>query len=463
MKSYLDLISILLLFFSAGQLNAQCPTTLTFCSQDSVNAFPKTYPGCHNINTLIFDKQKCLNELNNIVNLDSLYPLTSIQNLRLNPSSLIRDFSGLSNVHKINHASIYAHKSWPTPLPLDTVHTLDFYFPNDTIMDISLLSKLKFVSHRINFLRNGNFTPSLEYRTNDSFYIYIQGNVIKNKIQNILPNNLSASRISFDLISSENIDFDFGYTVDSICSLKMFHSPNNDFSTWRDVKKIGLLEMVNSNNESLHQFKCEEIEHLAIGVCSSLTSLRDLFPNLKRITHAIGLWANKNLEFIDLLDNCELPSVNAVPGELYQFGGILTNESIYYIIIEANPKLNSCKSNYVCRALKRFGDTIYIGGNLTDCNDILLNKTCSSSSTSEDINENPWFFSPNPVVDILNISPPMQKGTGYRVINLLGNTVQSGEMYDSISLGELPSGHYIIMLDNPDKHQAPQVIKIVKI
>ncbi len=464
MKFYLDFTSVLLLFFSVGHLFAQCPTAVTLCSQDSVDAFPKTYPGCKMLHTLRINALHCDGKLNDIVNLDSLYPLVSLDFLDLHSPSMIDDIKGLSNVRKINNATIAAQKSWRTPLPLDTLGLLRFYFPPDTAFDLNILSKIKHVSRGLFFYGQGELTPHLHYSTDDFLQIQVLDNDVKNKIRNVLPNNLSGSRIGFALANSQNIDFDFGYKVDSIYSITMVNSPNNDFSTWKDIKKIGRFEFRNNSLiESIKQFKCEEIGTLGIKNCHAKMSLGDLFPNLKRITNVIALSYNNNLESIDVLDNCALPSITAIPSEYYGYAGLLNGREIYYISMRENQKLNTCESNYVCRALKRFGDTIYIGSNLTDCNDILLNKTCSPSSTSEDIDENPLFFSPNPVVDILTISPPVPKGTGFRVINLLGNTVKSGELYDRITLGELPSGHYIIMLDKPDKHHPPQAIKIVKI
>ena len=75
----------------------------------------------------------------------------------------------------------------------------------------------------------------------------------------------------------------------------------------------------------------------------------------------------------------------------------------------------------------------------------------------------PYTIIPNPVTDVLTISPPMPKGTRYRVINIQGDTVKSGEMVDNVHLGDLPAGNYFIMLDKPDVYQPSQVIKIVKL
>ena len=458
---YKFIISIVIFFISENFIFAQCPTTLTLCSQNSVDAFPTKYRGCRSIDTLYIDLKHCLGELNDIVNLDSLYSIEFIGDLTINLSPIFKgNFYGLSNVKKINNANVFTQKSWRSPLPFDTVNTLVFNFPKDTITDISLLSNLKFISKSITFLQSGNFTPPLDYRTNDSLNITIENNVSKNRIQNVLPKNLSASKISFHILSTQNIDFDFGYKVDSIKSIKLIHSPNNDFSTLREVKKFGLFEITNSNIE---KFACEEIGFLAINVCSELINLGDLFPNLKKITNALGINFNKNLKSIDILDKCELPSVKPITGNSYNFGLIFSNLSISYILISNNPKLNTCNSDYLCRAFKRFGDSIYIGDNLNDCNDELLQKECSISSVAENDIDSAYTIIPNPVTDVLTISPPMPNGTRYRVINLLGNTVMSGEMFDRISLGELPSGHYIIMLDKPDKHHPPQAIKIVRI
>jgi len=124
MKSSLKFIPVILVFFVAGQLNAQCPTTLTLCSQDSVDAFPRTYPGCRNLFALRINALHCDGKPNDIVNLDSLYPLQSVQYLTLQSPSMIKDISGLSNIRKVYQANINVQKSWQTPFNLDTVGLL---------------------------------------------------------------------------------------------------------------------------------------------------------------------------------------------------------------------------------------------------------------------------------------------------------------------------------------------------
>ncbi len=458
MKSCIALTSLIFcIFLISKQIKAQCPTRLVLCSQDSVDAFPRNYPGCHHLNTLKIGDYSCLNSVKKIVDLDSLYQLRYIQNLTIGLYSLIEDFNGLSNVHKIDHVSLEGQKSWKSTLPLDSVHTLDFIFPLDTTTDISLLSSVKFVSNNIRFVGKGNLTPALKYCSTDSLKIHIENNVVKNNIINIMPQNLSLDKISISLLDCRNINFDFEQKVDSIYRLKLFGCHNNNFSALKHLKRIEIFEMQDSNIETFHQFACEEIGYLSIGACNSIISLGDIFPNLKKIKNSVVLYANNNLESIDILDNCALAD-SAKSGDLYPFG-----HNFFYIYFGSNRKLITCNSDYLCRAFKRFGDSIHVGNNLMDCNDVLLLKECSLSSASVEDDKNTFSLSPNPVVDILTISPPMPKGIGYSVINLLGNTVKSGEMSDRISLGELPSGHYIIMLDSPDIHKPPQAIKIVKI
>lgn len=465
MKFFLNFLSVILLLLGVYQLNAQCPTTLTFCSQDSVNAFPKTYPGCREVHSLRIDALHCEGELNDIVNLDSLYPLVSVGYLELHSPSTIKDIGGLSNLRKVYQANISAQKSWKTPLILDTVDDLSYYFPPDTISDLTLLSKIKFVSRSISFAGKGELAPKLNYNTDDNLKIGIADNNINNKIQNVLPKNLSGSKIDFSLIDAQNIDFDFGYKVDSLLSLGLTKSESNDFSTLKDVKKIGYFRLTLANStETLKQFKCEDIGSLFFTYCSANVNIGELFPNLKKINKALCIAENQNLESINLLDNCELPFVKPNPNEINNHAGILNGRYIYYIFLKNNPKLITCESDYLCRSFKRFGDTIYVGGNQMDCNDVLLQKQCTLSSANEETSAFQSFtFSPNPVFDKLYISP-MPKGTRYRVINQLGIPVKSGELADNLSFAELPSGHYFIQLYNPYIiHQPPKVIKVMKI
>jgi len=458
MKNFFSLIPILLVIFVSGQINAQCPTAITLCSQDSVDAFPSTYPGCRDLFALRINALNCDGKPNDIVNLDSLYPLESVVFLTLQSSSMIRDISGLSNVRKVYQANITAQKFWRTPLSLDTLNSLTVYFPNDTTYDLKLLSGIKFVSNEMYFHGNVSFTPQLQYITDGKINIGIVDNDISNKISNVIPKNMLETSISIDLNNTQNIDLDFGYKIDSIYSIGLTNSSNNDFSALKEIKKIEKFRITFSNDiEKLKGFKCEEIGTLNIGWCNAVIKIMEILPNLKKITDGVSFFYNKNLETIAALDNLELPSKIANPNEEDIIRGI------YYISMFNNPKLNTCNSDYLCRAFKRFGDSIYVGNNLKDCNDELLQKECDLSSVGEADSDGPYKISPNPVTDILTISPPLPNGTLYRVINLLGNTMKSGEMYDCISLGELPSGHYIIMVDKPDIQQPPQVIKIVKL
>lgn len=454
---YKFILSIVIFFISENFIFSQCPTTLTLCSQDSVDAFPGTYPGCRNLFALRINALHCDGKPNDIVNLDSLYPLQSVQYLTLQSPSMIRDISGLSNVRKVYQATITAQKFWLTSLSLDTLNSLRVYFPNDTMYDLSLISKIKFVSGGIHFHGKVSFTPQLQYISEGNINIGIVDNEINNKISNVIPKNMVETRISISLSNTQNIDFDFGYKIDSIYSIALTNSSNNDFSTLKELKKIEKFRITMYNEiENLKGFKCEEIETLNIGWCNAKIKINEILPNLKKITKGVSIFYNKNLESIDALDNLELPSKFANPNEQD------ITRDIYYIFIENNPKLITCNSDYLCRGLKHFGDSIYVADNLNDCNDELLQKVCSISSVAENDIDSAYTIIPNPVTDLLTISPPLPNETRYRVINLLGNTLKSGEMFDNVHLGDLPAGHYFIILDKIDIYQPPKVIKFVK-
>ena len=453
MKSCIKLPSLMFcICLISTQIIAQCPTSLTLCSQDSVDAFPSTYPGCRDLFALRINALHCDGKPNDIVNLDSLYPLQSVQYLTLQSPSMIKDISGLSNIRKVYQANINVQKSWQTPFNLDTVGLLSVNYANDTVYDLKLLYGIKFVTNVIHLNGNVSFSPKLRYNTDRNIRISINDNEITNKISNVLPKNI-VEDLSIQLTSTQNIDFDFGFKIDSLSFLALINSPTNDYSYLKEIKKIKHFAISHFNVvEKLKGFKCEEIEILHFYKCDARIKISEIFPNLKKISKIVSFQNNTNLESIVELDNLELPTKFLIPDEI-----------LAHVKILNNLKLNTCKSDYLCRAFKRFRDSIYVGGNMMDCNELLLEKECSLSSVGEaDIHE-PYTVSPNPVFDILTISPPMPNGTRYRVINLLGNTVKSGEMFANVHLGDLSAGNYFILLDKPDVYQPPQVIKIVKL
>lgn len=87
---------------------------------------------------------------------------------------------------------------------------------------------------------------------------------------------------------------------------------------------------------------------------------------------------------------------------------------------------------------------------------------CSTPVAIKDPVRNDWKTGPNPVSDFLHIIPPKSahsQSVYYRILDLQGRMLASGEMKGAVDVRELPSGMYLLELRQGNERKVVRVMK----
>ena len=434
--------------FTETTISAQCPTALSFCSQEDVDSFPSRYRGCHVFDTLYIDFSHCVGLPKDITNLDSLSYIKYVGYLVLNSASDISDVSGLS-MNKVENMEIHMQKKWVKPMKIDTFGRLEINFPLDTVADLKLFEHIKYITFDLTFVGNALFVPLLRFNAGDDFHIAIVSNHRKNDLKNVMPQKPN-SGFQFSFINSFNLNCELDYDLDSIYGFRMSGCDKFDFGSFKKVKFCNVLRVL-GQREMGREFEDFQLENVNFfRVVNNRTTLdgSKIFPNLKHIRNNLWLEENDNLENLTFLDNCEIPT---------DFDFIADKDLIR---IENNDLLETCNSNFLCRAFKEYPDSIKVRGNFNDCNDELIFRQCNSITSIVDYEEHEIFLYPNPTSGRVQFNKDMGQYS-LSVYNLQGQLVKEIDKIGSeVELMDLPAGIYFLYFKDNKSIKRHKLIKV---
>ncbi len=434
--------------FTDTTISAQCPTALSFCSQEDVDSFPSRYRGCHVFDTLYIDFIHCVGLPKDITNLDSLSYIKYVGYLVLNSASDISDVSGLS-MNKVDYMEMHMQKKWIKPMKIDTFGRLDINFPQDTVADLKIYEQIKYINGDLTLIGNALFVPPLRFNGGDDFDITVASNNRKNDLKNIMPLQPN-NNIHFSFINSFNLNCELDYDLDSINGLRISGCDKFNLGSFKKVKYCNILRFFGQREmgRELKDFQLEHVNFFIVNNNSTPLDGSKIFPKIKHIRNNLWLEENDNLENLTFLDNCEIPT---------DFDFIADKALIR---IESNDLLETCNSNFLCRAFKEYPDSIKVRGNFNDCNDELIFSECNPITSIVDYAENEIFIYPNPTSGRVQFNKNMGL-CSLSVYNLQGKLVKEIDKIDGeVELIELPAGIYFLDLRDNKSIKRHKLIKV---
>lgn len=384
MKAILTLYILLFFVFSAKS-QIECEF-IKLCSQTQVDSFPKKYGHCEKVFSVEVD-----DNCNWVYNLDSLYGLIEIGELRILRMDSLSSISGLNNLKKVGRIRMVQRANFEPFLNLDTIIFLTHVFgrPN---LDLSIYQNVKHIDSSFSVLNSGLLTGNSSFTCSSEFNLTVYENKLKNETGNLIPSNVS--NISTLYISrNDSLNLKGCEAFQEVDKIIIDRNKNSDFTSLANLKRINKFEigLENFNNNTYPRFdSIKNLERLVFINMENLKNLDILFPNLTSITSALYLTGNKHLVDIKKLDNFSIPHE-----KLY--------DTIFYknrITITDNPFLADCINPYVCKALETYPDSFVIQNNGANCEKEQLIQDCLTSADQEEITQTISFF-PNPVFDKL--------------------------------------------------------------
>ncbi|MCZ2102287.1 MAG: T9SS type A sorting domain-containing protein [Chitinophagales bacterium] len=250
-----------------------------------------------------------------------------------------------------------------------------------------------------------------------------------------------------------------------------------DFSALKKLKYLGTLTMTGNNSlKSLEGIEVDTVMWLVI-TGSKLKNLKglgakycrnfDLYDsylddlsghNLQYIQHA-QLSGVGNIDSIHTL-NPEKLLIEVSP-RLHDITPLNSLTNLKWLNIAGNSNLSWCSVDIICRNLDNPDFSLEVNWNAKGCrNKVEIREGCISGTESHIIEEH-IRFSPQPVMDVLNISG-LSENTPYMIINMVGDRVMSGITYESIDMSSLPAGMYVLQLFDKTKQKVLKRVKVVK-
>jgi hypothetical protein len=443
-----NILTLCLLFLSLG-LSAQLEChIIRLCSQAEVDSFPVKYRHCDQIGIL---------ELNNtcgwIHNLDSLYPITVLLDLKVPRMDSLISMSGLKNLRKARMIDIVQIRDFEAFQSLDTIHELK-HISAYSGANLSLYSNIKHIERSITLQLIESLAGLPDYTCGNTFSIAATGSNTPNSLSDIMPVN--CTRLDRLVIrNNQNLSLN---GIGKIDHIRYFLGADNslcDFTDLSHVKSFGQFILGNQNmedNDFPVLYGIEEINLLSLVAADKLYVLSDLFPNLKKINKSIFLRANPDLNDISLLDSIDIPSQVFDDEDIPSMGRRL--------LINDNPLLEECLSPFICQALEVYPDSVFIGNNAGICEKQDLLTACISNTNESLLFINETELFPNPANDIVNWTSKSSYDH-IEIINSCGQVVHSCVgCLNRMDISFLPSGMYFIAFSN---RSSRQVVKLMKI
>jgi len=383
------------------------PDGISFSTQAEIDSFPANYPGCTEIGGDLRIEGA------DISNLDSLYPITSIeQELFINRCDILSDISGIGNLQNVIDITIYGNPILTNLNGLDGIVAISgslSIYGNDNISDISALRNISEigVSLRISDTKGIQNLNDIENIKKIGGALSIHDNIDLinlSGIENI--DSLSSILIegnpslkNIDALSNlKYLDVDaYIYYNDSLVNIHL-----NDLVNLRDliINHNNQLTSISVNNlqNTIRKIKIEKndilqevsgfnlvdtIESIYITENTSLKQING-FNNIKCIDYYLEIKKNDSLESIDAFNSTKiinkiLINHNELLESINGFSDLDTIRDA--LTITSNKELSELNAFH---KLKSIGNELYIYegkirsfstfSELSDVFDIKLNK-----------------------------------------------------------------------------------------
>lgn len=433
---------------------AQCPEhDLIFESQDSIDMFPNKYPNCENFNYNLTIKGEFIQDLSPFLllhsiknlnltetdNISSLYGLNNLENvdqLLLNNNSGFDSITYLSNLNSLGSLTITNNslKSLQGLENIDSLYDLRIY-GNIQLEDLSGLNGLEKIG---GVLEISNDSWEGLFITNDINVVALFDSKSPNSFENL--NQYLPAKINWLLVSKDS--FSFNGVEDHI-----------------EVYGIELTSIQNLELEAaqLMQFT----PAILIENCQNLNSISPL-ENIA--LNGLVLKNNDNLQSLGIL-NKSLGQGIFIDGndELTDISTLENQDTLHFIQIVNNPKLELCAWRPICRKLIGDPFLVDIQNNGSHCfsNETVIEQ-CLISLDENLNNKFGLTIHPNPVTDVLQIQSLLDLKMSYAIYNINGVKITSGVISNTskISVSEIPRGIYFVSLRNNNNYTILKFIKI---
>ncbi len=190
-----------------------------------------------------------------------------------------------------------------------------------------------------------------------------------------------------------------------------------------------------------------KVDELDLKRMDSLENLSELLPNLEAIKSAIGLFGNRHLNDISLIDDFDIPIGNDNLYSTYSNDPNGDSFDIYKdlkIAIIDNEILSNCNSDFLCKAMVEYPLLIEINENKPSCLKETIINYCNLSNTTELFKKSATVW-PNPSNGIIHLSSDQDVDL-IRVIDCNGNIVKESSFNSTIDISEFEDGIYFLQL-----------------
>lgn len=402
----------------------------------------------------------------NLRTISGLNGMTYIEKVRIENNDSLRLISGMNNLYAV-HGGVSIINNY-------SVDSLDIFRSLDQVRDdfivrhiygvreIHCFDNLRYCGKelRISNMIGGVFDyfPNLEHIRS----LNITGNNITelrgfNKLKELGGLEISGATGFFNLHLIDG--FNALETVRGELFIRGFTSDNFKLLGFNTLKKVGHLIIDQIDNleeftafsslEEIEQFGFANIENKKSDAVGNIKNL-DNFSNLKRV-EKLGIIKCQYLENIDALANVKFTN---------QTGSLLKNG----ISIVQCPRLSWCSLPNICQYVQEHPDLSDIRDtNKEGCNsieEILDRCVVSTTDVSEEITLKPYNIYPNPTIDRIWIESeyPVSDITVYNNLGMQVRAVSgSGQ---SIHLGGLPGGMYIVRFTLDDRPYSERVVVV---
>ncbi len=441
---------ILFMLFFVTKLNllGQCLSKVSLCSQTEVDQFIRKYGVCGDIDTLVIPLIACSTDV--VTNLDSLKNVKTINWLELSNNFSLEDIDGLSGLRRVNFCFINGHKKWKPFLHLDTIERLKYEFPIDSIIDMSLFRNVSFIRNNIEIIGNAKLSGLSAYKCGEMFGITVINLRRKEELLKILPINYE-NVFGIALVSAQQVITDNMPDLINLESIRLLACRNIDVSGLMRNSSIKSVELISCNTglDFGPGFQTKSLDVLFLFNNRIDLNLETIFPKLEEIlVKLIIRYRNDSLKSLAFFDNFELPTSNTYRAQFYY-----RTDSRFHIDIEDNINLNTCESDFMCRAFKLYPDSVKVFGNSYDCNSKHMTESCVSSVVDKIAST---YIYPNPSSGTLIINfNDLTSNADLRLYDMNGRNVYAQfdltKGTNTFDLSDLPAATYIYKIYQGNK------------
>lgn len=423
-------------------VNAQCnKINIYLHSQEQVDSFNVSYPNCTEIYSLEID-----DKIGPIKNLDSLINIKKIYSLRILKIDSLFDISGLNNLNQLNEFTFYHQRKYANALKIDSIGSIRHFFLNDTL-DLSIYSNIKHINDFISINLSGKLTGLNDYTTDPKFSIFINDNKVKNDCKKLLPQS-STTLEYFSVKRCVELSLKGMEKITSINNIAFEDNQNCDFSSINEIYNCNELFIISQptlTNIYPYFINLDTLYWLSLRM-PAIEKLDDILPSLKHIRGFLILSGCSSLKNLSFFQNFSLP--NEKISDLYSFR----------LTIYDNENLDSCRNDFICKALSTYPDSVWLVNNGSFCTKNELINQCTSMASNDNFNY--FKIYPNPTFGQIFFDG-LHGESKIRIRNINGQIIATlKNINNGADLSELTSGMYILEIDSQSYKERHKLIKM---